>query len=1111
MRNIQLLPFAQNDENFPPDFCKCLGLRQMIVGSYFKYLRFEKELTPRFLKNVILKREKSSGERLFWLFIRSKGLDNFSGTTLGDFANHIGYNFVFWAGAHYTNGMSPSHKVSSNIGVLDCHFTVPAVYRRRLFDNYKLEKLPKLGFLNKSDAIEEIIEIHNPRKTIAEWISEKSKQSVETVIDQIKNIYGDRIPFHKERLFFNNFGFGFQISRRDYEAEKQQTDRATVILKKSNCQDFLNLEFDGEPPPRRYITMTDMFNLTEKVKIYSCPNKWCSLPPNSRLDVINDHIQICTNETKYSYEAKKMTEGGELREFMEKNNFIPKDFSKDHFTVFDIECLGLTDNAGQISAKSTEISDQKIATIAFGTTFGVPTKVIKRNSFSQEDYIAFYQEIISHIRLMASEYAKTIPTCIFEAISKIQCILSTDRKSESNNLDVYRKSMLQKSLNHLQQITVMRIYGYNSEKYDQPLILPGILSVLKLKSKESNIIRRGTGLMMMGIDLGMESEVLFLDAYNLSAGGSLAVFAKTFGAEQSKGTFPYEHFQSISEMKDCKFFPKYQAFKSSLKFPERESFDTKFRAAYEKARTELNMTADKFLDQMSIPTSCYELSVEPNQLPEIIDYSSVHCTLDPLIYVENLIEYNFLTSNLIIENMFDFLCLYNKKDVDILKEALLNYCDLFKKNLDVNPLDFLTIPSIAETLMWRFFDEIEGAPFSLSEREINELITKNNFGGATIILGVRHQEINVDEPDRVYPAKVYTTPNGMKIIIIQSLDFNNLYGHGIRMRLPVGKGKHYVREGKLFKWSPVTGSDNYSLDCIEWLNWKQSDFLKPDGTRYVIAHALNKGEIVIDDDSQNDDFGILPSKRYKPDGFVTVDGVDHFFEFDGCHVHQCPHNCLTYRKTISNENRITPRDVEVRNQFYRSRGELHTITSCEWYKLRKNLKFKNYTSCFFRSKNITEEVILEKIKSDDFFGVIVVDIESPPEVVKRFSEVGFGTVFRHMEVTEQMIHPTYLTQLKASKRPFPLDKVLTLAFHGKQLLITTEFAKFYMNLGVKLTNITEALEYECGKPLENFVNSITEQRKEATRTKNTALQNVFKLVANRFLFLIYIMCYLPTS
>ena len=66
MRKIQLLPFAQKDQNFPPDFNKCLGLRELIIGSYFRFLRLEKELTPRYLKNAILKREKTSGERLFW-------------------------------------------------------------------------------------------------------------------------------------------------------------------------------------------------------------------------------------------------------------------------------------------------------------------------------------------------------------------------------------------------------------------------------------------------------------------------------------------------------------------------------------------------------------------------------------------------------------------------------------------------------------------------------------------------------------------------------------------------------------------------------------------------------------------------------------------------------------------------------------------------------------------------------------------------------------------------------------------------------------------------------------------------------------------------------------
>ena len=1095
MRAILLEKLALQEQNFPANFPTSVGLRKLTLGTYFKYVRFQKELTPRFLENFLRKNDDNTDERLFWKFIREKGLYNFSGTTLRDFADTVGYNLVIWAGNHYSNGVRPAHTVVSDIGVSDCILAVPAAYRLRMSDTFRIEKLPKLKFINEMGAIQKLVDANTPSKTFPEWVSQKSKMSLESVLTKIKAIFGDHIPFNKERSFLNEFGFGYQISYKDHECS-YKSDRATVFLKKSNCADFLNLEFEGRPPNRRHILMTDLFILNEKVKVYACPNSWCQLPPNSRLDVIEDHIKNCKNETVHIYETRKMTEYIDIQSFLVKNKFLPENYTQDHFAVFDIECLGVTDTAGPRSSKSTEISDQKIVTVAFSSTFGVPTKVIARDSFSKEDYFSFYTEIVSHIRYMALEYIKTLPDSISEGIVKIQTILDNDKKSESSKLDVYRKSMLQRGLVHLQKMTKMRIYGYNSEKYDQPLILPGILSALKLKPSEIDVIKRGTGVMMLGLNI-MDTEVLFVDAMNLSGGGTLSSFSKMFGTDESKGTFPYEHYQTIDEMKNCSSFPKYEAFKSSLKFPDRESFRSKLDLAFEKARLELGFTADKFLNQMSIPEGSYDLPDDPNELPENIDFSEIHCTLDPVTYIDNLIEFNMLKSNMIISDMHGFLCYYNKTDVNVLQEALLKYCLLFKTNLNINPLDFLSLPGLAETIMWRFFDESKGSAFSLRERELNELIHENNFGGATIILGERHQEINVPNADRIYADKVYVTPNGEIICEVRSWDFNNLYGHGIRMPMPVGRAMHYKLNGDFFDWSPVSSSDTYSLDCIEWLNFEQSKFLKSDGTRHVIAHALNKGEVRVFDDVSDEEYSIFNSKMYKPDGMVTIEGVDHFWEFDGCHVHQCPHKCITYRRNMTNPNRIPQRETEERNNFYRSRGVLHTITSCEWYKIRKNVSFKNYTSCFFRSKQITEKAILEKIASDDFFGVILVDIETPPDVVKRFSEVGFGTVFRHMEVSESMIHPTYLSHLKSSKRPFPLDKVLTLAFHAKQILITTEFAKFYLKIGVKLSNITEALEYECDTPLANFVNTVTEQRKQATRTNNSALQNVFKLVANR--------------
>ena len=71
-----------------------------------------------------------------------------------------------------------------------------------------------------------------------------------------------------------------------------------------------------------------------------------------------------------------------------------------------------------------------------------------------------------------------------------------------------------------------------------------------------------------------------------------------------------------------------------------------------------------------------------------------------------------------------------------------------------------------------------------------------------------------------------------------------------------------------------------------------------------------------------------------------------------------------------------------------------------------------------------------------------------------------------------------------------------MGFHGKELLLTTEFIKFYLKIGIKVSNISLAIEYEQDRALADFVNHVTNERKKATEANNNALQNVFKLVMN---------------
>ena len=69
--------------------------------------------------------------------------------------------------------------------------------------------------------------------------------------------------------------------------------------------------------------------------------------------------------------------------------------------------------------------------------------------------------------------------------------------------------------------------------------------------------------------------------------------------------------------------------------------------------------------------------------------------------------------------------------------------------------------------------------------------------------------------------------------------------------------------------------------------------------------------------------------------------------------------------------------------------------------------------------------------------------------------------------------------------------------HADQILLTTETALFYHKLGLELSNLTMAIEFEKDRPFADFVNQITAERKKATRMKNKPLQDIFKLVMNR--------------
>ena len=235
------------------------------------------------------------------------------------------------------------------------------------------------------------------------------------------------------------------------------------------------------------------------------------------------------------------------------------------------------------------------------------------------------------------------------------------------------------------------------------------------------------------------------------------------------------------------------------------------------------------------------------------------------------------------------------------------------------------------------------------------------------------------------------------------------------------------------------------------------------------------------------------TRTFRPEDHALIDGVNHYFEFDGCYHHQCIHNCSTSRKSRRNKNR----DDSIRNDFYRRTGILHTITECVWKKERLKQSFPIRTSVFFNEKRITESMILRKTKNGQFFGLLRLDLKSPQHVYYKFMKLRFPPFFLDMEISSEMIHEKYQDLMGARSRNAE-HKVLTQAFHASNILITSETARFYHQVGIELSNLTWACEFERDTPFAPFVSQITEERKKATREGNKALGNIWKLVMNRF-------------
>ena len=308
-----------------------------------------------------------------------------------------------------------------------------------------------------------------------------------------------------------------------------------------------------------------------------------------------------------------------------------------------------------------------------------------------------------------------------------------------------------------------------------------------------------------------------------------------------------------------------------------------------------------------------------------------------------------------------------------------------------------------------------------------------------------------------------------------------MYGWAQAQDMPTTYGIKWIQSGKWFKKSIMTSQT--SLVAVQWLYWIQEQPICFDNGRKIqLEHHYHRGEV---------DF-----EGWNPDGYINKNGEHVFFEFLGCYYH--PGCCVSDKKIKNAQNK---RIAWNRKKKYLSqRGTLIIIRECEWIKqLKQMVIFPDTVMPRILLKD-NEDSLLKAIYDESIFGFIQADVSTPLEIINDMidGDFLFPPVIKSLDITDDMISSYMKGRMIECERKRS-DRTIVQCFNGNQLLILTSLAKFYMDRGMIISNITKFIQYIPKQTLAPFTNKVYQMRCEAERNsaeKDMAKSMTAKLFGN---------------
>ena len=682
-------------------------------------------------------------------------------------ADAFGCSFKFW---EFTNDyrIAPQRIKPKLVREIHCSYNCNGV----------------IHFVNKLDSIECFIlqpDMYGLNASMTmnfkEAIADFCKISISEVAEKWPS---DDIKFRDEIKLKKIFGVGLEIWSNTTKKQLNFVDLVPEIVFKSRYKDHVKLMADSWTKDKTTIHITDQFTLG-KMSLFTCPRDYCLYATTNRFN-FDRHVETCSDETKVNFQQRNLLDG-DIVEWLIEQNFLSKRPVINHNHVhYDTETI--LSPIGSQNGKTTILGEEKLISIGLSHNLGGETEscVFARERMDEESLIKMVDDFWKTLLALRELHRKNLDPEINNSFFKIQNLLFPtekdvfDKKIEENLADPL-KCKLHAAHSYLDKLRSLKCMGFNSEHFDMKLLFPELLKIFDNDpSKESiilNIIKRGTSIMYLKFQ-GVEMK----DCKTFYPHGTLNSFGQQFGVDVHKECFPYELWTDLDSMKASTNWPVYSDFKSTLRPFVISNPDVKVKNAITILINEMGYKASKAVELFDLYRCCSNIYVRDEKtVPDftITDFQSF--TLDPEVYVRSMATFNQLKQIGEIENMHDYLLVYNKLDCIVGLKAFTKMNQLFDEQFGVSLLNNFSIPAASLKILYKYYDRNLNSPYSFGNvfPEIPENIRNYGYkGGLATPLNQRHAEANGD--CNKYADYVTKAPNGQLFTEITVKDFTSLYG-----------------------------------------------------------------------------------------------------------------------------------------------------------------------------------------------------------------------------------------------------------------------------------------------------------------------------------------------